>query len=267
MKLPVFDGVQEALERRNVQRKRGLDRVKTTAVKKRRIELKRRRVVEGFQRSKTHGCDAYGGNDEDESDHGKVVKRKRGIAKPRKAKPKSEGLCSACGSSTHKRRTHRDCPFDTKRSAAKTSTKPVIVAVDSPSQSSDAVSDVHSIQSETCGIDSSDVHSVQSETGGIDSDDYMMYDLCTCGSSGRAHKRDCLMNFRKRHLPLSPGESKPDTARSPSLSNPGPPSVSPEPECVVIDDASPPPTEQAKPQIKKFGDYVSVHSLTFPAVL
>ena len=44
MKLPVFDGVQEALERCNVQRKRGLDRVKTTAVKKRRIELKRRRV-------------------------------------------------------------------------------------------------------------------------------------------------------------------------------------------------------------------------------
>ena len=107
MKLPVFDGVQEELERRNVQRKRGLDRAKTTAVKKRRIELKRRRVVEGFQRSewtKTHGRDAYGGNDEDESDHGKVVKRKRGIAKPRKAKPKSEGLCRACGSSTHKRR-------------------------------------------------------------------------------------------------------------------------------------------------------------------
>ena len=168
-------------------------------------------------------------------------------------------MCGACGSSTHKRRTHRDCPFNTKRSTAKTSTKPVIVAVDSPSQSSDAVSDVHSVQSETGGIDSSDVHSVQSETGGIDSDDYMMYDLCTCGSSGRAHKRDCLMNFRKRHLPLSPGESKPDTARSPSLSNPGPPSVSPEPECVVIDDASPPPTEQAKAQIK-VGDYVSVHS-------
>ena len=54
MKLPVFDGVQEALERRNVQRKRGLDRAKTTAVKKRRIELKRRRVVEGFQRSEWH---------------------------------------------------------------------------------------------------------------------------------------------------------------------------------------------------------------------
>ena len=195
MKLPVFDGVQEALERRNVQRKRGLDRAKTTAV---RIELKRRRVVEGFQRSewtKTHGRDAYGGNDEDESDHGKVVKRKRGIAKPRKAKPKGESVCGACRSSTHKRRTHRDCPFNTKRSTAKTSTKPVIVAVDSPSQSSDAVSDVHSVQSETGGIDSSDVHSVQSETGGIDysarreddTQDWAFLDNCLTLRCGTVH--------------------------------------------------------------------------------
>ena len=153
-----------------------------------------------------------------------------------KPNPRVEGLCSACGSSTHKRSTHRDCPFNTKRSTAKTSTKPDIPVV-SPSQS-DAVSDVHSISD------------IQSETGGIDSDDYMMYDLCTCGSSGRAHKSDCL---RKRHLPQSPpGQSKPDTAHS---CNPGP-SVSPEPECVVIDDVSPPPTEEARPQIK-VGDYVS----------
>ena len=64
------------------------------------------------------------------------------------------------------------------------------------------------------------ISDIQSETGGIDYDDYMMmYDLCTCRSSGRAHKRDCLMNFRTRHLPLSPGESKPDTARCPSPGN------------------------------------------------
>ena len=95
---------------------------------------------------------------------------------------------------------------------------------------------------------------IQSETGGIDSDDYIMYDLCTCGSSGSLMKR------------RFPGESRPDTAHSPPL---GPPSVSSEPECVVIDDVSPPPTEQASPQIK-VGDYVSVQVeiwLTFPAVL
>ena len=111
-----------------------------------------------------------------------------------------------------------------------------VIPVVSPSQSSDAVSNVHSISD------------IQSET---DSDDYMMYDLCTCGSSGRAHKRDCLMNFRKRHLPQSQSQIL--------LSNPGPPGVSPEPQCVVIDNVSPPPTEQARPQIK-VGDYVSVHS-------
>ena len=198
MKLPVFDGVQEALEKHNLQCKRKLEREKTTPVEKR-IELKKRK---DFSVQSGNGRDAYGGNDEHESDHEKVVKRKRGKAKPRKAKPKSEGLCSACGSSTHKRSTHRDCPFNTKRSTAKISTKSVIVAVDSPSQSSDAVSDVHSISDAV------------SETGGIDSDDYMMYDLCTCGSSGRAHKRDCLMNFRRRHLPQPPGES----AHSPPLS-------------------------------------------------
>ena len=121
MKLPVFDGVEEALEKHNLQRKRKLEREKTTPVKKRRIELKKRGIVEGFQRSEwsmTHGRDAYGEDDEHESDHAKVVKRKRGKAKPRKAKPKSDGLCSACGSSTHKRSTHRDCPFNTKRSTA-----------------------------------------------------------------------------------------------------------------------------------------------------
>ena len=87
------------------------------------------------------------------------------------------------------------------------------------------------------------ISDIQSETGGID---YMMYDLCTCGSSGRAHKRDCLMNFRRRRLPQSPGESKPDTARSPSPSNPGTPSVSPEPECVVM--SAPLPQSKLSPR-------------------
>ncbi len=40
MGLPVFDGVQEALERHSLQRKRKLERAQTTPVKRRRIELK-----------------------------------------------------------------------------------------------------------------------------------------------------------------------------------------------------------------------------------
>ena len=110
------------------------------------------KVGKGFQRSewcKKHGRDAYGGSigdDEDESHHGKVKKSRRGKAKLKKAsvKPKGEGLCRACGSSTHKRRTHRDCPYNTKHATAKTSTKPDM-AVASPSQSSDAVSDISDV--------------------------------------------------------------------------------------------------------------------------
>ena len=44
MKLPVFDGVREALKPHNVRRKRGLEREKQTQVKK-------KRVLEGCKRS------------------------------------------------------------------------------------------------------------------------------------------------------------------------------------------------------------------------
>ena len=52
MSLPVFDGVVDALEKYNVQRKRELDKAQTTPVKKMRIALKRSRVREGVERMK-----------------------------------------------------------------------------------------------------------------------------------------------------------------------------------------------------------------------
>ena len=63
MKFPVFDGVQEALEVHSLRRKKALERAKTTPVKNRRIELKRRRVQEALscsEWSKKHGCHTYG---------------------------------------------------------------------------------------------------------------------------------------------------------------------------------------------------------------
>ena len=62
MKLPVFEGVVEALEKHSVQRKRGLEFAKTTPAKKRRVELEKKRVREGRERikwSKIHGHDTY----------------------------------------------------------------------------------------------------------------------------------------------------------------------------------------------------------------
>ena len=60
MVLPVFEGVQEALERHSVQRKRKLERAQTTPMKRRRVELKKMRVQDGIKHSewtKKHGHD------------------------------------------------------------------------------------------------------------------------------------------------------------------------------------------------------------------
>ena len=70
-----LSGVVEALD--NVQRKKALDRVKTTPVKKR-IELKKRRVREGFEHSnwsRKHGRDKYG--DDNDASSGKILPVKR----------------------------------------------------------------------------------------------------------------------------------------------------------------------------------------------
>ena len=66
MKLPVFEGIVEALQKHNVRRKKNLDLVKTTTKKKRRIELKKKCVKEGIERikwSKEHGHDTYFGSE------------------------------------------------------------------------------------------------------------------------------------------------------------------------------------------------------------
>ena len=65
MKLPVFEGVQEALEKHNVKRSQALARAKTTPEKKRRIALKKKRGherIECIQWSSKHGGDTYGGH-------------------------------------------------------------------------------------------------------------------------------------------------------------------------------------------------------------
>ena len=60
MKLPVFDGVVEALEKHSVLRKRALAKAKTTPEKRKRTALKKKRVIEGMERikwTKKHGHD------------------------------------------------------------------------------------------------------------------------------------------------------------------------------------------------------------------
>ena len=132
MKLPVFDGVQEALERYNVQRKRALDEYKTEARKKRTVQLKVQRTKESQRRmewSKKHGHDTYGHDDDDlECASAKVASKGR--------KEKTLGKCRACGSSTHQRSNHKwsehpwnsrvdKIPYNTARNMAFTQTATV----------------------------------------------------------------------------------------------------------------------------------------------
>ena len=62
LKLPVFDGVQAALEAFSQQRKLYLDQEKTDSFKQRRVQLKERTMDAQSQR---HGYDTYGSDDSD----------------------------------------------------------------------------------------------------------------------------------------------------------------------------------------------------------
>ena len=107
MKLPVFHSIVEALEKHSARRKRKLEWAKGTP---QRIELKKKRVIDGQERkkwSKKHGHNY--GCDSENSDIDVKVSRGKGR---RKGRPQGKGECALCGSSTHKRSNHRDCPFN-----------------------------------------------------------------------------------------------------------------------------------------------------------
>ena len=84
MKLPVFHGIVEALEKHSARRKRKLEWAKGTPQKERRTELKKNRVIDGQERNKRHdyGCDSENSNID--------VKVSRGKGR-RKGSPKGRG--------------------------------------------------------------------------------------------------------------------------------------------------------------------------------
>ena len=188
MKLPVFEGMVKALEKCSVRRKRELELAKTTPKKKRRIELKKKRVKEGIERikwSKEHGHDTYfGGSDVEEkacdSSDGVNQRKKKGSG-PGKGNPKGKGKCAACGSSTHLRSSHRDCPFNKSRANKESHSDNSAEQLVPDSESDEAMSDSDSLES------SEDM----SDGGSSDSDSIS----CMCGAEGRAHKTRLPLEF------------------------------------------------------------------------
>ena len=95
MKLPVFDGVHQALESFNEVRKQMLEREKTEKFKTRRMQLKVARTKDAQCRkawSNKHGHDTYG--DDDSGDDQDDVELK---PKASRKKASSGGKCKACG--------------------------------------------------------------------------------------------------------------------------------------------------------------------------
>ena len=232
MHLPVFEGVVEALEKHSVKRKRKLVMAKTTPAKKRRVLSKRNRILEGHERkkwSREHGRDTYGGSHhESRSDCGE-------------GEPGDKPKC-ACGSTTHKRSSHRDCPFNKrsrvcaeKKGHSKSAEDVYRFTSDSDEQVSDA---------DMYNIGSSDGASSDSCTS-----DESVVAVCTCGAERRAHKRGCPLSSRRGRTLFPPPSSSVVSALPRAL----------EPEYVPDDSVTPASSREEKTRVK-VGDYVCVHS-------
>ena len=263
MSLPVFDGVVDALEKYNVQRKRELDKAQTTPVKKRRIALKRSRVREGVERmkwSKLHGHDTYGdvgvGVDSD-PEHGvdnrgscvtQRKERRKGTNKDRR-KTQEKRVCAACGSNTHQRTSHKDCPYNTSKGTSAS------VQEDKPRNTTaileeDLKSDVESASSVISSNTRPDEDMLTDFSSSVNSsdDENVLDGLCTCRGQGRAHNRDCPLSSRKRYTGRSLF-SVPRTSAIPCVR---------EPANVSSASIKPPDSEKSVPM--EVGDYVCIHS-------
>ena len=113
LKLPVYDGVHRALEEFNNLRMENLEHEKTEKSKKRRIMLKVERTKDAQRRkewSRKHGHDTYG--DDEDSDTAELKPKAK--KKSKKGQKMVEGQCE-CGSTTHLRTSHNECPYNKKR--------------------------------------------------------------------------------------------------------------------------------------------------------
>ena len=141
--------------------------------------------------SKAHSRDTYvDGTDVEEkvcdSGDGVNCKKEKGSG-PGKGNPRGEGKCAACGSSTHLRSSHRDCPFKKSRANKEPHSDDSADELIADSESNEVMPDCNvSLQS------GEDINSSDSE--GI---------TYTCGAEGIAHKRDCQLSSRVILLFLS----------------------------------------------------------------
>ena len=195
LNLPVYDGVEEELEKQNKKRKKALDIFKSEKTMRRRVALKSLRVQEAQERilwTKQHGQDTYGGSSE-------IIQGEKKVG----TKPVKR-LCTKCGSNTHSLPTHHSCPYNSKKMhSTKSSTKDADTASDSdtdkggiPPENTDSHSDYDDDEPADEDIDVEELE--DSIVSG-----------CICGAFRKAHTRDCPLNPRNKHTgPPKLGDKK-----------------------------------------------------------
>jgi hypothetical protein len=204
--------------------------------------------------SKKHGRDTYfdgsGDSDVEEMvcDSGDGVNQNKGKGKGSgcgKGKPQGKGKCAACGSSTHRRSSHRDCPFHQGR--VKKDVLPVSPSVRSTPAASESGNESIDDSSDSCMSDE------------------VLIDICTCGAEGRSHKISCPLSFRNckpgRTLFPASAPAAPSVLSSPERHTP----ASSEDVKPVIEDVEnmKPEAEVERPTVEvgeiEVGDYVCIH--------
>jgi len=253
LKLPVYDGLEELLEADNEERKQRLDDIKTEKSKKRRIQQKKKRAADAQERvkwSKRHGKHTYGDADD-------VYSGKGSSKRVKQAKGSSMGQCR-CGSTTHKRISHKDCPLNKKNLTPFSFTEPKERPIHVADASESAVQEFQS-DSEDGMLYEEDFSSDDAEVSSCSSLDYCIPE-CTCGSGSRAHKRGCPMSSRQcysgAHLFAEVRTSSPELhSKSRVASKP-----KRERSTEVID--LPHAKKGKVALVFKAGDYVCVHSNT-----
>ena len=171
LKLPIFNGMPEALKRANEVRAKNLAKKQTEEAKNKRTDWKKARVQEQEERKlwgrrqtihHTYGSDDDNEDEEDVDGNAESPKggtEQHGSKAPRLARQK---LKCKCGSSEHKYTSHHNCPLNKKR-----------IEVKDTDDSTDT---------STADEDSPE----EKETEG----------LCTCGSGNTTHRRSCPLNPR-----------------------------------------------------------------------
>ena len=175
LKLPVFDGMKDTLQRANEIRAKNLEQKQTEEAKQQRTNWKKAHVQEQEERKQwirkqrilhTYGSD---NDDTDELSEGDDTFKDKGVA-PATITTSKKGKCK-CSSTSHRYSSHRECPLNKKKQQ----------------------------ETEDVGI------TIEATSGGpkaTSSEEVSDKASCICKSDRASHQRNCPLNPRNITRPF-----------------------------------------------------------------